>query len=93
MHFIQSKKKFFIFDLQDNLLAILADSVTENPIKRLNEQTARAAPIKFLDIPDNTPRNSLAKRHGLPCTCDQINSLRRSNSKTKIGKQWAYDFW
>ena len=36
MHFIQSKKKFSIFDLQDNRLAILADSATENLLKKLN---------------------------------------------------------
>ena len=36
MHFIQSKKKFFIFDLQNNRLAILADSATENLLKKLN---------------------------------------------------------
>ena len=36
MHFIQSKKKFFIFDLQNNRLAILVDSITENLLKKRN---------------------------------------------------------
>jgi hypothetical protein len=49
MHFIAKKKKFFIFDLQDNRLAILADGVQEKPNVKSDWTN-----IKSLDIPNNT---------------------------------------
>ena len=92
MHFIQSKKKFFIFDLQNNRLAILADSATENLLKK-----TQWINIKSLNIPNNTPvtvwRSAVAvKRYGLSCAYNQTNSLRRPDSKTKMTKLRAYDF-
>ena len=54
MHFIQDKKKFFIFDLQDNRLAILANDITEKPNKEVIKNTPWTN-IKSLEIPNNTP--------------------------------------
>lgn len=50
MHFVVDKKKFFIFDLQDNRLAILADGVDEKPNTK-----SPWTNIKLLDIPNNKP--------------------------------------
>jgi Transposase DDE domain len=50
MHYIAKKKKLFIFDLQDNRLAILADGVNEKPTSK-----SPWTNIKSLDIPNNTP--------------------------------------
>jgi DDE superfamily endonuclease len=50
MHFIEQKKKYFIFDLQQNRLAILADGVTTKPTAKSPWKN-----IKLLDIPNNTP--------------------------------------
>lgn len=50
MDFIERKKKFFIFDLQDNRLAILGNDITEKPGKK-----SPWTNIKSLEIPDNTP--------------------------------------
>jgi Transposase DDE domain len=50
MTFIHQKKKHFIFDMQDNRLAILVSDCPEKPNK--NSQWTN---IKSLNIPDNTP--------------------------------------
>ncbi|MBN8588145.1 MAG: transposase [Rhodothermia bacterium] len=50
MHFIQSKKKFFIFDLQENRLAQLAQGQMNKPSSK-----SQWTNIKSLDIPNNTP--------------------------------------
>ena len=50
MHFIAPKRKFFIFDLKDNRLAILADQVNDKPNKK-----SLWTSITSLPILDNTP--------------------------------------
>ncbi len=50
MHFIQEQKKLFIFDLKDNRLAILADSIADKPDKK-----SQWTSIKSMDLPNNTP--------------------------------------
>ena len=50
MHFIQRKKKFFIFDLQDNRLSLLVEDKDEKPNKK-----SQWTNINSLNIPDNTP--------------------------------------
>ena len=50
MHFVADKKKFFIFDLQSNRLALLATDAIEKPSKK-----SQWINIKSLDVPDNTP--------------------------------------
>ncbi len=76
MHFIQSKKKFFIFDLQDNRLAILADSVTEKPNKKTQWLN-----IKSLDIPDNTPVKVWLKDMDFPVLISK-QIFKNENGKT-----------
>ncbi|MBC7641103.1 MAG: transposase [Flavobacterium sp.] len=76
MHFIQSKKKFFIFDLQDNRLAILAKSVTEKPNKK-----TRWVNIKSLDIPDNTPVKVWLKDMDFPVLVTK-QIFKNENDKT-----------
>lgn len=50
MHFIQKKKKKFIFDLQNNRLAIAAGDGEMKPDKK-----SQWTSIKSFDVPDNTP--------------------------------------
>jgi hypothetical protein len=76
MHFIQSKKKFFIFDLQDNRLSILADSVTEQPDKK-----TQWINIKSLDIPDNTPVKVWLKDMDFPVLITK-QVFKNENDKT-----------
>ena len=76
MHFIQSKKKFFIFDLQDNRLAILADNVTEKPNKK-----TQWINIKSLDIPDNTPVKVWLKDMDFPVLVSK-QIFKNENGKT-----------
>lgn len=76
MHFIQSKKKFFIFDLQDNRLSILADSVTEKPDKK-----TQWINIKSLDIPDNTPVKVWLKDMDFPVLITK-QVFKNENDKT-----------
>jgi transposase len=76
MHFIQSKKKFFIFDLQDNRLSILADSVTEKPNKK-----TQWINIKSLDIPDNTPVKVWLKDMDFPVLVTK-QIFKNENDKT-----------
>lgn len=61
MHFIQAKKKFFIFDLQDNRLAQIADGQATKPTAK--SQWTR---IKLLDIPNNTPTKVWLKDMNFP---------------------------
>jgi DDE superfamily endonuclease len=50
MHFVADKKKLFIFDLQDNRLALLADDIDEKPNTK-----SPWTNIKSLDISNNKP--------------------------------------
>jgi hypothetical protein len=50
MHFIEKKKKFFIFEIQDNRLCVLAEDHKDKPAKK-----SQWINIKSLNIPDNTP--------------------------------------
>lgn len=50
MHFIAGKKKFFIFEIQDNRLCVLAEGQKTKPAKK-----SQWINIKALDIADNTP--------------------------------------
>ena len=76
MHFIQSKKKLFIFDLQDNRLAILADNATEKPNKK-----TQWINIKSLDIPDNTPIKVWLKDMDFPVLVNK-QIFKNENGKT-----------
>ncbi len=78
MQFIQSKKKFFIFDLQDNRLSILADSVTERPNKK-----TQWINIKSLDIPDNTPVKVWLKDMDFPVLITK-QIFKNENDKTTV---------
>ena len=49
MHFIQEKKKYFVFDLKDNRLAVIGDGINSKPGKK-----SQWTNIKALIIPDNT---------------------------------------
>jgi hypothetical protein len=50
MHFIDKKKKFFIFEIQDNRLCVLEEGQKDKPAKK-----SQWINIKSLNIPDNTP--------------------------------------
>lgn len=50
MQFIHQKKRYFIFDMQDNRLAVLASDTTTKPDKKANWTS-----IKDLQISENTP--------------------------------------
>lgn len=50
MNFIATKKKFFIFDIKENRLAILAAESAEKPVGK-----SVWTNIKSLDFPNNTP--------------------------------------
>lgn len=76
MHFIASKKKFFVFDLQDNRLAILADSVTEKPNKKTQWTN-----IKSLDMPNNTPVRVWLKDMDFPVLVTK-QIFKNENDKT-----------
>ena len=76
MHFIASRKKFFIFDLQDNRLAILTDYVREKPNKK-----TQWVNIKSLEIPDNTPVMVWLKDMDLPVLVTK-QIFKNENDKT-----------
>jgi Transposase DDE domain len=50
MHFIDKKDKFFIFEIQDNRLCVLAEDQKDKPAKK-----SQWINIKSLNIADNTP--------------------------------------
>jgi DDE superfamily endonuclease len=50
MHFINQKNKFFIFEIQDNRLCVLAEGQKDKPAKK-----SQWINIKSLNIADNTP--------------------------------------
>ena len=53
MHFINQKKKTFIFDLQDNRLGILASELPNNGTEKPSKKS-QWTNIKLLAIPDNS---------------------------------------
>lgn len=87
MHFIESKKKFFIFDLQDNRLAILAESVTEKPNKKTQWTN-----IKSLDIPDNTPVRVWLKDMDFPVLITKQIFKNENNKTTGVRFLVSNDF-
>jgi hypothetical protein len=54
MHFIEQKKKFFIFDLQDNRLGILASELPNDGQEKPSKKS-QWTNIKLLAIPNNKP--------------------------------------
>jgi hypothetical protein len=105
MHFIAKKKKFFIFDLKDNRLAILADQVSDKPNKK-----SLWTNITSLPILDNTPvkvwlkdmdfpvlitkhifKNEEEKKTGVAFLVSNDLSLTDSNFGILYKKRWSVE--
>lgn len=87
MHFIQKKKKNFIFDIQDNRLAIIADESPSKPNKK-NPWTN----IKSLDIPNNTPIKVWLKDMDIPILLTKQSFKNEANEVVGVRFLVSNDF-
>jgi len=81
MHFIKQKKKFFIFDLQDNRLGILASELPKDG----EEKPCQKSPwtkIKLMVLPTNTPVKVWLKGMDFPILLVKQIFTNEENLKT-----------
>jgi hypothetical protein len=81
MHFITQKKKFFIFDLQDNRLGILASELPNNGQEKPSEKSSWTN-IKLLALPNNTPVKIWLKGMNFPVLLVKQIFTNEENIKT-----------